>query len=93
MNKSDLIRQVAAQTGLTLKQAKAAVEALVHGVGAALENGFEVQFKGFGTFKTVQRQARKGINPATNQQIIIPAKSVVVFRAGKELKKAVDFPF
>lgn len=40
---------------------------------------------GFGTFSINEKGERTGINPATKQQITIPAKKVVKFKAGAEL--------
>ena len=45
----------------------------------------------FGTFKVVNRKARKGRNPRTGESIDIPAKNVVRFKAGKGLKEAADY--
>ncbi len=49
----------------------------------------KVQVIGFGTFATRKREARKGRNPATREEITIPATTVPVFKAGKGLKDRV----
>lgn len=43
-----------------------------------------VIIKGFGTFKTVTRAARNGINPKTQEPLTIPAKTVLTFKAAKK---------
>jgi DNA-binding protein HU-beta len=45
---------------------------------------------GFGTFQVRQREERKGVNPQTKEALTIPAKKVPKFKAGKELREAVE---
>ena len=46
----------------------------------------KVTLLGFGTFSISERAERKGINPATKQEITIPAKKVVKFKPGAQLE-------
>lgn len=88
-NKADLIDGVASKSGLTKKDATAAVEALFEVVTETLSEGERVQVIGFGTFEVRDRAARKGRNPQTGDEIQIPATKVPAFKAGKGLKDAV----
>ncbi len=88
MNKTQLIEAMAADAGITKAQAKKALDAFMDNVKAALKKGDKVTLIGFGTFMTQTRKARKGRNPRTNKEITIPAKTVVKFKAGAGLKKA-----
>lgn len=88
-NKADLIDGVAAKSGLTKKDATAAVEGLFEVVTDYLAEGERVQVIGFGTFEVRDRAARKGRNPQTGEEIQIPASKVPGFKAGKALKEAV----
>lgn len=90
MNKQDLIKKMASDAGITQEQARAALQSFEHGVAEALANGNEVKLVGFGNFKTSERKARTGRNPATGEAIQIPAKTAVSFIAGKGLKDAVN---
>lgn len=90
MNKQELIQKMAAESGITQDQARAALQAFEHGVTEALVNGDTVQMVGFGTFKTAERSARTGRNPKTGEAIQIAAKTAVSFSAGKGLKDAVN---
>jgi DNA-binding protein HU-beta len=54
-----------------------------------LKKGDKIQLIGFGSFEVAKRAARKGVNPQTKKTISIPAKKVVKFKAGKELKDMV----
>ena len=77
LNKGLLVEDVVAATGLTKKQATAAVGAVLGSVQKTLKKGGKVAIVGFGTFATSKRKARKGINPKTKEQIKIAAKTVV----------------
>ena len=52
--------------------------------------GDDVAMIGFGTFGLKERAARKGRNPQTGQEIDIPAAKLPNFKAGKQLKEAVN---
>ncbi|MDX2008259.1 MAG: HU family DNA-binding protein [Meiothermus sp.] len=89
MKQTDLVKQVAARSGLTQRQADAALKALALTVETTLRDGGEVSIVGFGTFKTAQRKARAAVNPSTKEVVQVPAKRVAVFRPGKALKEVV----
>lgn len=88
-NKSDLAQAVAEKTGLSKKDAAAAVEAVLATVVEALKNRDKVQLTGFGSFETRTRKERKAKNMRTREDIIVPASTVPAFRPGKSLKDAV----
>lgn len=89
MNKVELVTAVAEKTGASKKATAAAIKALTEVVTDSLAKGESVQLVGFGTFKVVDRAARTGHNPKTNEKIQIPAKKAPKFVAGKTLKEAV----
>ena len=89
MTKSDFVEQVASESGLSKKDAGAAVEAVLGTIEKALKNGDEVSFTGFGKFHVAQRGAREGRNPRTGESMTIAASKVPRFTAGSGLKKAV----
>ncbi len=90
MNKTDLISEVAARTGMTKKEIEKVVNAFFSTIEGTLKSGNKVQLIGFGTFEVRDRRARKGRNPQTGEEISIPAARVPAFKAGKALKDAVD---
>lgn len=90
MNKSDLISNVSKQSGLTKADSERAIDATFQSITNALKKGDEVRLIGFGTFATAKRAATEGRNPRTGATIKIPAKVMPKFRAGKQLKEAVD---
>ncbi|MBO1304618.1 HU family DNA-binding protein [Enterococcus sp. 669A] len=89
MNKQSLVEKVAEKTGLTKKDATAAVDTLFDSIQDALKDGEKVQIIGFGNFEVRERAARKGRNPQTGEEITIAASKSPAFKAGKQLKDAV----
>lgn len=89
MNKGDLVAKIAKDACITKAQAEAAFDATLEGIQSALKKGDKATFVGFGTFSVTKRKARTGRNPQTGAEIKIPARKVVKFTAGSELKKAV----
>ena len=90
MNKTELVAAIAAETGLSKKDADAAVKAFVDVVTAELQKDGEVALVGFGTFKVAERAAREGRNPLTGENMTIAASKAPKFKAGKALKDAVN---
>ncbi|MCK5785118.1 MAG: HU family DNA-binding protein [Candidatus Sabulitectum sp.] len=86
MNKKELIGYVAEKADLSKKDAAAAIDAFMEGVGSVIEKGGKISLIGFGTFGVKQRAARDGVNPATKKKVRYAAKKVPFFRAGKALK-------
>ena len=89
MNKTQLIKNIAASANLTQAQATAALQAFETSIIDELANGGEVALTGFGTFKVTERAARTGRNPKTGESLEIAASKVPSFKAGKALKEAV----
>ncbi|MDD5017942.1 MAG: HU family DNA-binding protein [Eubacteriales bacterium] len=86
MNKTELIEAVAGKANVSKKDAEACLSAFVGVVTHALSGGDKVQWTGFGTFELRERAARKGVNPATGQQIDIAASNSPAFKPGKAFK-------
>ena len=90
MTKAEFIDKVADKSGLSKKDAAAAVDAFLEAVEDALKNGDTVTFTGFGKFSTQHRAARTGVNPRNpGEKVHIPAATVPKFSAGSALKAAV----
>lgn len=88
MNIIDLAAVVAEKAQLTKTGADEIVREVFEEIAGALKKGEEVKIAGFGTFVVKERAARTGINPATKEQIQIPASKVVGFKAAKALKES-----
>ena len=90
MNKSELVNSVAEGADISKAAAARAVDAMVSAVSGALGKGEQVTIIGFGTFSIRERAARQGRNPQTGKPMQIAASKSVGFKAGKQLKDAVQ---
>ncbi|NOZ12125.1 MAG: HU family DNA-binding protein [Acidobacteria bacterium] len=90
MNKTELIAKVAEETELSKGKVQAVLDGIISAIGDSLKSGDKVSFVGFGTFEVSHRDARTGRNPQTGATIQIPARKVVRFKAGKQLRDSVN---
>jgi len=90
MNKTELIKAIADDTGMSKQDAKKALESFMDNVTKSLKTGDKVAIPGFGTFSVAVREERTGINPQTKSKIQIPAKKVAKFKAGSQLSESVQ---
>ena len=86
MTKSDLINSVAAKADVSKKDADKLVNAVLDSIVEALASGDKVQLVGFGTFEVRERAERKGRNPRTKEDIVIPASKL----PGKGMKDSIS---
>lgn len=89
MNKTELVAVVAAKAEVTQAVAEKVVNTFVDVVTETLASEEKVVVTGFGTFEVRHRVARRGKNPRTGEEIIVPAQKTPAFKAGKLLKDAV----
>ena len=93
VNKAELTTSLATRTKMSKAEAGRAIEALFDDKGiiaVELKKGAKVQITGFGNFEARKRAARQGRNPKTGDVITIKASIAPAFRAGKQLKMAVN---
>jgi DNA-binding protein HU-beta len=90
VNKSELVKTIAKKAAITNVESEAVLKAFIHCIRETLKKGEKVQLVGFGSFTTVKRAARKGVNPKTKKPINIPAKKVAKFIPGKDLKDSIN---
>ena len=90
MNKTEFIAAVAEKAEISKKDSEKALKAFVDVVAEQLKAGDKVQLVGFGTFEVSERAAREGRNPQTGETMTIAACKAPKFKAGKELKDAIN---
>ena len=90
MNKADLIAKVATAAEVSKVQAQRMVDAFIDAVAEALAEGDHVTLTGFGRFAVASRAARQGRHPRTGEAILIPARKVPTFVAGRDLQETVE---
>jgi integration host factor subunit beta len=89
LTKAELIGEVARVAELPQKEAAVIVECVLDSMVKAIERGDKVEIRGFGTFRTRQRQGRIGRNPKTGARVQVPAKRIPFFKPSKELRDVV----
>jgi len=90
LNKSDIIDSIAEAASISKAAAGKALDATLEAIVGALTDGSQVAFTGFGRFYISERAARTGRNPQTGEPIQIKASKIVSFKAGKDLREAVN---
>jgi DNA-binding protein HU-beta len=86
MNKKDIIKEIASQTGLTQKDSEKFLNSFMETVEETLVKGEDIKLVGFGNFKITNRAERNGVNPATKEKIIIAASKSPSFKFSKSIK-------
>jgi integration host factor subunit beta len=90
MTKADLIEEVSRVVEMTRKESEVIVEAIFDSIVRSLRSGDKIEIRGFGSFRTRQRQPRIGRNPKTGARVEVPAKKIPYFKPSKELKDVVN---
>ena len=90
MTKADLIDEVSRLAELTRKDSEVIVETIFDSVVRSLRAGDKIEIRGFGSFRTRQRNPRIGRNPKTGERVEVPAKKIPFFKPSKELKDLVN---
>ena len=89
MTKIDLTECVTALGDLTRRDSEVIVETMFDAIIGALKADEKVEIRGFGSFRTRQRNSRTGRNPKTGASVAVPAKRVPFFKPSKELRELV----
>lgn len=91
MNKADLIELMMKSKQFETKAAaERALEVVLDGIRRGLKKNSSVRLINFGTFEVRKRKRRKGLNPRTQEPMMIPASRTVAFRVGKQLKEYIS---
>jgi integration host factor subunit beta len=91
MTKSVLIEKVAERVqDLTETQTGMVVDTIFESIKMALVNGDKVEIRGIGSFRLKTKKPRNARNPKTGEQVQVPAKRVMFFKVGKEIKEMLN---
>jgi integration host factor subunit beta len=91
MTRSDLIAKLAEHyPQLLVKDVELAVRVVLDTMSSTLSRGGRIEIRGFGSFALNYRPPRTGRNPKSGDRVLVPAKYVPHFKAGKELRERVD---
>jgi nucleoid DNA-binding protein len=90
LTKRDLVVRISSETGLVQTQVLDVVQKTLDHISESLAKGDTVELRNFGVFEVKTRKARVGRNPnAPDVDVPIPARSVVKFKPGKEMRETV----
>jgi integration host factor subunit beta len=85
--KSELVQRLTARNPhLYQRDVERVVEAVLGEITQALAHGDRVELRGFGAFSTRKREARRGRNPRTGDEVAVTQKLAPFFKTGKELR-------
>ena len=86
VNKGEFVDKLSAKVGLSKKDARAALDAVIELITESLTSNEDVLLTGFGKFEVRARKESKRINPQTQKRITVPKKVVPAFKPGKNLR-------
>lgn len=89
MTKKEIATRIADETDIKQMDVKKVVQMVLDIIVESLSKGETVELRNFGIFKVKSRKARLGRNPKTGENVQIPQKKVVTFKAGLVMKEKV----
>ena len=99
LTKKDIVDQIQerlnphfSSEGLCKRETAKVVDTLIEIIRRTLESGDDVLVSGFGKFQIKEKTERMGRNPATNSEMILPARRVVTFKSSRTLREEIDPP-
>jgi integration host factor subunit alpha len=90
MTKAEIVARISEKNGLSRIDATNFVEATFEIIKVSLGRGEKVKIKNFGSFVVRTKRERRGRNPTTGADIVIPAHRVLTFKPGPAMKKTVN---
>ena len=90
LTKTHIVKQIQDYLGYSQKDATEILETLLEIMKQTLENGEDVLISGFGKFCVKDKKQRKGRNPATNTEMVLPERRVTTFRCSRKLRDLVN---
>ncbi|MBI4352337.1 MAG: HU family DNA-binding protein [Candidatus Omnitrophica bacterium] len=89
VTKKEIVMKIAEETGIKQLEVKRVVQAVLDKIIGYLAAGQKVELRNFGVFKVKSRRGRLGRNPRTGQEVPVPPKKAVAFKAGLIMKRDV----
>ncbi len=90
LTKTEITEKIQKQLNISRSDSYDTMETFLEIIKHTLEKGEDVMISGFGKFCINEKKARKGRNPATNQEMILPARRVVTFKCSGKLRKLIN---
>ena len=90
LTKADIIATISNELGFSKRQSIDLVDSLLEIIKKSLETGDDVLVSGFGKFCVKEKNARKGRNPATGQDMMLSPRKVVTFKCSGKLRDKIN---
>ena len=90
MTKADIVEHIYERVGFSKKESAELVERVFDIIKDTLARGEKVKISGFGNFVVREKNARKGRNPQTGQEILLDARRVLTFKPSLVLKNVLN---
>ena len=90
LTKADMAESLFNEVGLNKHEAHELVDLFFEELEASLADGEQIRLSGFGNFDLRDKNERPGRNPKTGEEVSIPARRVVTFKAGQKLRARVE---
>ena len=85
LTKKEMVRRIAAELNVDQALTKRMVQRTLETILGGLIREGRVELRNFGVFEVRKRAARKARNPKTNEEVLVPARKVVLFQPGKNV--------
>ena len=90
LTRADIIAVIQSENGYSRRRSIEIVETLIEIIKRTLESGEDVMITGFGKFSVNHKKKRRGRNPATDSDMILPARRVVTFMCSGKLRNRIN---
>ena len=90
LTKNDIIEEIRTKNGFSRNKSIETVKTLLEIIKQTLESGEDIMISGFGKFCVNEKKARKGRNPATDEEMTLPARRVVTFKCSGKLRDQIN---
>jgi integration host factor subunit alpha len=90
LTKDNLIQALYDQAGLSKQKARTTVDTVFELVKKELESGEDVLISGFGKFIVRKKEARRGRNPQTGQDLTLEPRRVITFKCSPRMRERIN---
>jgi len=90
VTKADIVEHIYERVGFSKKESAELVERVFDIIKDTLARGEKVKISGFGNFVVREKNARKGRNPQTGEEIRLDARRVLTFKPSLVLKTVLN---
>ena len=90
LTKADIVEVIRKENGFTKTKSTEVVETVLELIKSSLASGEDVLVSGFGKFCVKEKRERRGRNPETGYDLMLPARRVVTFRCSGNLRKKIN---